>query len=217
MVFMFFAVKPAATEKLHLQKSSDGKLELLWDNPVKKLPEHCLEWEVKHIHEGLDGKTTLVHFTWYKLLLFLLRHAQLASSSKSPTVHMMNNFLQFLFSATCNVFNHCGKGLLKRNIATYKYENNDMKHRFISYEFIWTKRPFETLSCTSLTHFILSSLPLFIDFCWFDIQIAIFLCPSESEFWWFVTTLLQLKTQHEEKGSGMGLIFLEIKPARDLN
>ncbi|XP_037543625.1 interleukin-13 receptor subunit alpha-2 [Nematolebias whitei] len=52
-------IKPEATQKLHLQTSSDGKLELLWENPVRKLPEHCLEWEVKHIHEGSDGKIKL--------------------------------------------------------------------------------------------------------------------------------------------------------------
>ncbi|XP_017287421.1 interleukin-13 receptor subunit alpha-2 [Kryptolebias marmoratus] len=52
-------IKPAATEKLDLQAGSDGQLELLWENPVTRLPGYCLEWEVEHIHEGPDGKITM--------------------------------------------------------------------------------------------------------------------------------------------------------------
>lgn len=49
-------VKPAATEKLHLQTGPDMQLELHWERPVGRVPGHCLEWEVEHDQEGSDGK-----------------------------------------------------------------------------------------------------------------------------------------------------------------
>lgn len=48
-------VKPAATEKLHLQAGPDRQFELSWESPAGRVPEHCLEWEVEHNQEGPDG------------------------------------------------------------------------------------------------------------------------------------------------------------------
>ncbi|XP_013862076.1 interleukin-13 receptor subunit alpha-2 [Austrofundulus limnaeus] len=52
-------IKPAAVEKMDLKTSSDEQLELLWENPVRILPGHCMEWEVEHSHERPDGNRTL--------------------------------------------------------------------------------------------------------------------------------------------------------------
>ncbi|XP_036976274.1 interleukin-13 receptor subunit alpha-2 isoform X2 [Acanthopagrus latus] len=44
-------VKPEPTEKLYLQTGPDRKLELHWDPPVSRVPDHCLEWQMEQ-----DGK-----------------------------------------------------------------------------------------------------------------------------------------------------------------
>ncbi|XP_069002648.1 interleukin-13 receptor subunit alpha-2 isoform X1 [Embiotoca jacksoni] len=49
-------VKPEITEKLHLQSGPDTQLELHWESPAGKVPEHCLEWEVEHSQEAPGGK-----------------------------------------------------------------------------------------------------------------------------------------------------------------
>uniref|UniRef100_A0A1A8I107 Interleukin 13 receptor, alpha 2 n=1 Tax=Nothobranchius kuhntae TaxID=321403 RepID=A0A1A8I107_NOTKU len=64
-------LKPATTDKLHLQTSSDEQLELLWENPVERLPGYCLEWEVEHAQDKPDGTTMLgvIHTTQTTLKL----------------------------------------------------------------------------------------------------------------------------------------------------
>ncbi|XP_059207174.1 interleukin-13 receptor subunit alpha-2 [Centropristis striata] len=51
-------VKPDAPEKLQLKTGLDAQLELHWDSPAGKIPEHCLEWEVDHKQQEPDGKMT---------------------------------------------------------------------------------------------------------------------------------------------------------------
>ncbi|XP_024122549.1 interleukin-13 receptor subunit alpha-2 isoform X1 [Oryzias melastigma] len=48
-------VKPAATEKLHLQVGAD-KLEVQWEDPEGPVPGQCLEWQVEHNQEGPNGQ-----------------------------------------------------------------------------------------------------------------------------------------------------------------
>lgn len=75
---LLFAVKPAAVEKMDLKTISDKQLELLWENPMRRLPGHCMEWEVEHSRERPDGNRTLVQLS-YLLLGFFSRLAILFS------------------------------------------------------------------------------------------------------------------------------------------
>ncbi|KAM4727433.1 interleukin-13 receptor subunit alpha-2 [Anableps anableps] len=52
-------VKAAAPDKLYLQTSSDMQLKFHWENPAGRLHVDCLEWEVRHDHVGVDGKTSM--------------------------------------------------------------------------------------------------------------------------------------------------------------
>lgn len=61
-----YAVKCAATKKLHLQTGPD-KFELHWEHPDGKVPGHCLEYEVEHTQEGPDGKKPSVWFIQHVL------------------------------------------------------------------------------------------------------------------------------------------------------
>ncbi|CAG5874559.1 unnamed protein product [Menidia menidia] len=56
-------VKAAATQNLHLQAGPDKQLELHWEDPVGKVPGHCLEWEVEQSQEGADGTISLRQIT----------------------------------------------------------------------------------------------------------------------------------------------------------
>lgn len=64
----------------------DMYLELSWDIPVGKIPEHCLNWAVEHNKEGPDGKimsvwiTYCINFTlltnshWHQLETFITKN-----------------------------------------------------------------------------------------------------------------------------------------------
>ncbi|KAF7662047.1 hypothetical protein LDENG_00247930 [Lucifuga dentata] len=55
-------VKPAAAKTLNLQAGPYRQLELCWESPVGRVPEHCLEWEVEHNQEGPEGKHLLQQY-----------------------------------------------------------------------------------------------------------------------------------------------------------
>ncbi|XP_055370451.1 interleukin-13 receptor subunit alpha-2 isoform X2 [Betta splendens] len=54
-------VKPGTTDKLYLHTDRDAQLELEWEGPAGGVPGDCLEWEVEHSRQGLDGRLTSQH------------------------------------------------------------------------------------------------------------------------------------------------------------
>lgn len=60
-------MKPAATEKLHLQVVAD-KLELQWEDPEGPVPGQCLEWQVEHNQEGPNGQMSKVSLCLFNSL-----------------------------------------------------------------------------------------------------------------------------------------------------
>lgn len=92
----------------------DMHLELSWDIPVGKIPEHCLNWAVEHNKERPDGKIMSVWIT-YSINFTLLTNSHWHSLAPTRDLyHKKSHCAAFMYHDTTFIFLGLEQGSLTK-------------------------------------------------------------------------------------------------------